>query len=140
MMAKSWVDRVEKDMKYLACFGKAQCIGAVPARELHGWRHMSITVDSGAADSVADPECFPGYAVARHDRPIFYQRATGEPITNVGAQQVAFVSREGTLRGMTFQSTAKVRKPLASVKRIVESGHAVIFDPGSLGWVLHSAH
>ena len=43
------------------------------------------------------------------------------------------VTNEGTLRGMTFQATEKVRKPLAAVKRIVEAGHAVVFLPDNFG-------
>ena len=63
----------------------------------------------------------------------FYQSATGEPIVNVGRQDIALMTREGSLRGMCFQATEKVKKPLAAVKRIVEAGHAVIFAPESLG-------
>ena len=43
------------------------------------------------------------------------------------------VTKEGSLRGMRFQATEKVRKPLAAVKRIVEAGHAVIFAPEDMG-------
>ena len=64
---------------------------------------------------------------------MFYQSATGEPITNIGEQQIALMTREGSLRGMRFQATSSVKKPLASVKRIVESGHAVIFAPPEYG-------
>ena len=129
----SWADDEHCAMDFLACFGRAQNIGAVPAQEHDGWRRVGITIDSGAADSVADPGVFPGYSVRKHDRPIFYQSATGEPITNVGEQDIAMVTREGTLRGMRFQATDKVKKPLAAVKRIVEAGHAVIFAPESMG-------
>ena len=100
-----------------------------------GWEYIpsGIMIDSGAAESVADPKTFPGYGVRRHERPIFYQSATGEPITNIGEQEVALVTGEGSVRGMKFQATESVRKPLASVKRIVEAGHAVVFAPDSLG-------
>ena len=120
-------------MDYVACFSKPQSISAVPTQEFEGWRRVGITVDSGAADSVADPESFPGYSVRKHPRPIFYQSATGEPITNIGEQTIALVTKEGSLRGMTFQATSKVRNPLASVKRIVEAGHAVVFAHDHLG-------
>ena len=105
----------------------------MPAREMDGWRQVGITIDSGAADSVADPRAFPGYGVKRHETPRFAQRATGEPIVNVGEQDIALVTQEGSLRGMRFQATEKVKKPLAAVKRIVEAGHAVIFAPEELG-------
>ena len=50
----SWADEESRDLSFLACFGKAQCIAATPVQELEGWRRVGITVDSGAADSVAD--------------------------------------------------------------------------------------
>ena len=128
-----WEDVESQDMKFMACFGKASSISAVPAQEHEGWRRVGITVDSGAADSVADPRAFPGYEVRKRLSPVFYQSATGEPITNVGEQQIALLTNEGTLRGMTFQATERVRKPLAAVKRIVEAGHAVVFAPEELG-------
>ena len=34
---------------------------------------------------------------------------------------------------MMFQATERVKKPLASVKRIVEAGHAVVFAPPEFG-------
>ena len=43
------------------------------------------------------------------------------------------VTREGSLRGMKFQSTEKLTKPLAVVKGIVEAGHAVVFAPEDFG-------
>ena len=94
---------------------------------------MSITVDSGAEESVADPDNFPGFGVVPHPRPIFYQSASGEPICNRGTQEIAMVTKEGSLRGMKFQSASKIKKPLAAVKRIVEAGHAVVFAPPEFG-------
>ena len=87
-----------RDLEYVACFGMSQTINAVPAAEHQGWRQVAITVDSGAADSVVNPDMFPGYAVRKHERPIFYQSATGEPICNRGEQDIALLTREGTLR------------------------------------------
>ena len=49
-----WADEQDRYSSVLACFGKAQCIAATPVQELEGWRRVGITVDSGAADSVAD--------------------------------------------------------------------------------------
>ena len=105
----------------------------VASKKTAGWTKVGVTVDSGAADSVADPESFPGYAVIDHPKPQFFQSATGEPIVNLGEQTVAMVTEEGSLRGMTFQATKKVKKPLASVKRMVEARHAVIFAPDDVG-------
>ena len=38
----------------------------------------------------------------------------------------------GQLKGMTFQA-CDVTKPLASVKRMMDAGHAVVFAPEDLG-------
>ena len=54
-------------------------------------------------------------------------------MTNVGEQDVCMITREGSLRGMKFQACASVKKPLASVKKVVEAGHAVVFAPEELG-------
>ena len=85
---RRWDDDVNDDLKFFACFGRTS-IGAVPTQELEGWRQVAITIDSGAAESVADPKSFPGYSVRSHPAPRFYQSATGEPIKNVGEQTVA---------------------------------------------------
>ena len=82
---------------------------------------------------MASPESFSGYKIVEHLTPKFYQSATGESIINLGEQSIAMVTDEGTLRGMTFQATTKIKKPLASVKRIVEANHAVVFAPDALG-------
>ena len=124
---------VEKSVKEVNCFSSPSSIGAATQAQKDGWIKMRVTVDSGAADSVASPDSFPGYTVIEHTSPQFFQSATGEPIVNMGEQLVAMVTEEGTLRGMKFQCTKKVRKPLASVKRMVEANHAVVFAPENLG-------
>ena len=93
-----------------------------------GWQKLSITVDSGAAESVIPTGCIDGWEVTAPPHPIFYQSATGETMANEGSQTLPFATNTGALRAMTFQNT-NVTKPLASVKRITESGHAVIFLP-----------
>ena len=57
--------------QYFACIGRAASISAVPTKDMDGWRQIGITIDSGAADSVADPRAFPGYTVSKHPSPIF---------------------------------------------------------------------
>ena len=43
------------------------------------------------------------------------------------------VTDEGTSRGIESQATKKIKTPPASVKRIVEANHAVVFSPDALG-------
>ena len=100
----------------VCCFALPGSINSVPQMEKEGWTRVGVTIDSGAADSAAAPESFPGYAVIQHSAPQFYQSATGEPIVNVGEQMVTMVTGEGALRGMKFQASKKIKKPLASVK------------------------
>ena len=57
-----------------------------------GWQWIKGVVDSGAADSVASPESFPGYRVIEHACSQFFQSATGEPIISLGEQMVAMVT------------------------------------------------
>jgi hypothetical protein len=56
-----------------------------------------------------------------------YASATGEEIPNLGEITIPMVTMEGSRRKMKMQA-AEVSKPLASVKRICEAGHTVVFD------------
>jgi len=95
-----------------------------------GWQYLSLTVDSGAAETV-----IPHMLV--QDHPIMetqasksglnYTSATGDPIPNLGEQKLPLLTQEGSLRAMTFQA-APVERPLGSVKRMCNSGHRVVFD------------
>ena len=93
------------------------------------WTRISMAVDSGACDSVADPNQIP-CAVKETQASRSGQNfasATGEPIPNLGEMVMPMRTREGTFRSMTVQA-APVTKPLASVLRIVQAGHMVVFD------------
>jgi hypothetical protein len=93
------------------------------------WCLMSMAVDSGACDNVADPEQLP-CAVRETEASRAgsnFASATGEPIPNMGEMMVPMLTREGTMRNMRI-TAAPVTKPLASVMKIVEAGHMVVFD------------
>ena len=90
-----------------------------------------ITVDSGAAESVW-PENY------RQEIPLLqadqakassrYVAANGEVMTNEGRKLVHFrTGGEKSIKAMEFQVT-QVKKPLASVRRIVERGNKVVFS------------
>ena len=93
---------------------------------------MRITVDSGAAESVIPLDEVANYAPRPHAVEEFFQTAPGEAIRNEGEQKIPVVTPSGQLRGMTFQA-CDVTKPLASVKRMMDAGHAVTFSPESMG-------
>ena len=97
-----------------------------------GWVPLCIAMDSGAAESVI-PVGLVNYPSILPSKPIFYQSATGQYIPNKGSQTINLMTKEETLRSMTFQQ-APVTKPLASVRKTCQSGHAVVFvDEESTG-------
>ena len=93
---------------------------------------MKVTVDLGAAESVIPESEETRYPKRRHDQEIFYSTASGEPILNVGEQRIPMWTANGRPCAMTFQA-CDVMKPLASVKRMVEAGNAVVFAPDDWG-------
>ena len=123
-------------LKSIGCINKAGASGAVTINNVKtvksGWRKMRVTVDSGAAESVIPVDEIVSYPKQVHSVPIWYQTASGEPIRNEGEQRLPVMTPSGKMKGMTFQA-CDVTKPLASVKRMVDAGHAVIFSPEELG-------
>ena len=100
-----------------------------PAREPQ-WKKLEIAIDSGAAETVIPHTlvtAHPIHATERSRAGVCYASATGQPIPNMGEQQLPMVTEEGSLRMMAFQA-APVAKALGSVAKICQAGHAVIFD------------
>ena len=97
-----------------------------------GWKKMRITVDSGAAESVIPVDEVMNYKKNKPRMEEWFQTASGEPIRNEGEQRIPIMLSSGQLRGMTFQA-CEVTKPLASVKRMMDAGHAVVFAPEAAG-------
>jgi hypothetical protein len=100
-------------------------------KEQKGWKKLSLAVDSGACENVIDAnEEVPNYPVVEGKAArmgVKYASATGEEIPNLGEITIPMVTMEGSRRKMKMQA-AEVSKPLASVKRICEAGHTVVFD------------
>ena len=89
-----------------------------------------ITIDSGAADSVLPKDILKGvYPLLPKKEGVRFCAANGQTIQNYGRRQVAFRAkgRQG-VNCMTFHVT-DVKKPLASVSKIVEKGSSVHFTP-----------
>ena len=94
------------------------------------WRRIEIAVDSGACESVVDPDELPDHSVketkaSKSDDE--FVSATADPIPSMGEMNIVMKTREATMRAMTF-TAAPVAKPLGSVKRICQAGHIVVFD------------
>ena len=122
--------------RMMACLTELRMEGEVNAargaKAANGWTKISVAVDSGAAESVIPLGLVGNWEVVPHERPIFYQSATGEPMENKGAQMIPMIPKAGGLRPMTFQAT-KCTTPLGSVKRLCEHQHAVVFLPEEYG-------
>jgi hypothetical protein len=91
---------------------------------------IEITIDSGAAESVIPPDIMNQFPTNETESSIAGEQfvaANGSIIENEGERRVDVFTLDGTKRNMVFQVTG-VNKTLASVSRICEKGHVVIFD------------
>jgi hypothetical protein len=91
---------------------------------------IDFTVDSGAADTVADetiaPNC-PTVPSEGSKKGVKYVAAAGKVIANEGEKNVKTQTGEGHLCGIKIQ-IAKVNKALLSVSKICDAGHEVVFN------------
>ena len=63
----------------VCCFTNPGSINSVPTSAPEGWTRVGVTVDSGAADSIASPDSFPGYVVTPHLNPFSTSRPQASP-------------------------------------------------------------
>ena len=96
------------------------------------WELMSSIVDSGATIPVAPPEVGENGGYSLEESPaskagVEYEVANGEAIPNLGQKSLAVMTSQGSIRGYQTQC-ANVTKPLQSVRSMLASKHAVIFD------------
>ena len=91
---------------------------------------VEITVDSGAEESVTPPEVMNQFRTEETESSKNGEQfvaANGAIIENEGERKATVHTLDGVKRSMTFQVTT-VNKALASVARINEKGHIVVFD------------
>ena len=102
-----------------------------PCTNKVGWKKVSLAIDSGACDNVIDAEelllDYKVHQTKASTSGMKYASATGEEIPNLGEVMLPMITCEGTKKKMRMQAAA-VSRPLASVKKICEAGHMVIFD------------
>eukprot|EP00973_Karenia_brevis_P050747 7049421-Karenia_brevis.AAC.1 len=94
------------------------------------WEILSVTVDSGAADSVIPEEKCSQYEAVDTAKSLAgagYTGADGSPIPNLGERTIDVVTEAGNNTKMRFQ-VCPVTKALGSVSKMVRSGHRVVFD------------
>ena len=133
-----WTSQKENVVKQIQTLQKvASASKAVAAcrEKKKGWQCLSVAVDSGACDNVIDPKDVGAYeeSVKETEASINEENflaANGEEIPNYGELKVPAITRERTLRGITFQA-AGVSKGLLSVDKMNECGHVVVFDGDS---------
>ena len=86
--------------------------------------HMQMSVEVKASDASR--------------RGVQYEVANGTKIPNLGEQSICgFTDGEGLARTVTTQ-VCDVNKPLMSVHKLVQSGHAVMFDENG-AYIEHKA-
>lgn len=113
-----------------------QNLNALNGTPAVGGQWVPITLDSGAAENVVPNDLLRHIPTVETDRSQQakrnggYATASGQAMPNNGEQQVALMTKEGCKKGLRFQKTG-VRKPLASVSRICEYGHRVVFERGN---------
>ena len=135
--AKVDFQNTEGKIKYLRMLMKLKTdrLGAVngAAETAHleaKWRRLEVAVDSGACDSVINPDDLPDHPVRETVASMNgeqYASATGDPIPNMGEISALMLTREETMRAMNF-TAAPLAKPLAAVKKMCAAGHTVVFD------------
>ena len=102
----------------------------MPIQPSGSWEKMEIIIDSGATVSVMPPSaaaCYPVAQGAASRAGVCYEVANGQELPNLGEKFMAVLTSEGTVRGHLSQ-VADVSKPLQSVRAMMMSNHAVIFD------------
>ena len=96
-----------------------------------GWRELDLTVDSGASETVMAEEDLPNTKTkegSAYKRGVEFEVANGTRIANEGEKTFNTHTSGGSIRTITAQ-ICDVNKPLLSVRKIVESGNRVVFEP-----------
>ena len=96
-----------------------------------GWQEVEFTVDSGASETVMGEDELPTVQTkegAAYKRGVEYEVANGTRIANEGEKTFNAYTAGGAIRTITAQ-ICDVNKPLLSVRKIVESGNRVVFEP-----------
>ena len=101
------------------------------ADHVRGGERISITIDSGAAESVMPKTQCQDYPILQGEwTGAQYGTADGGVITNLGERTLVMDLQSGMTRGMLFQVGDKVTKPLGAVSRIADKGNRLIFEAG----------
>jgi hypothetical protein len=94
---------------------------------------IEIIVESGAAELVAPPDVTSQFPTRETEASLSGEQfvaANGAIIENEGERAVSMFTLDGQMRSMAFQVTG-ANKTLASVSRMCEKGHVVVFGDQS---------
>ena len=115
-------------------------IAAVDQNEPGRKFKSSLTIDSGAAEHVIPTQFVPPGMVQPSEAQrtgVTYRAANGAKLANRGQRKVTILTKENLKPSMTFQIT-DVKKALASVARICDSGNRVVLEAG--GGYIENVH
>ena len=87
------------------------------------WERITVTVDSGAVNSVGPPTMANGVKIRETPASwagLKYRAANGAAIDNQGERVIQAMTKQGKKIGMTFQ-IANVTKPLGSVRAMLDA-------------------
>jgi len=104
-------------------------LNPVVQRAGNTWRKVSMSVDSGAIDTVVPPDAFPGEVVPTlaTQSGFVYYGAEGTEIPHMGEQDIQGRNKNG--RGFKMKAqVAPVTKPLCAVNKMLSAGNRVVFD------------
>ena len=99
------------------------------------WELLSVTVDSGAVESVVpEGQCeqYPTRDTEKSMAGVSYLAADGTKIPNMGERVISAITSDGTHAKMKFQ-VRPVTKALGSVSKMTRTGHKVVFDSSEDG-------
>ena len=96
------------------------------------WEKLTLTVDSGASDTVVPPSVCPGAQLLTTGEKfgIEYEIADGSSIENLGEKHCLMKSQESDAGDASWEmkfQVVDVSKALLSVHRVCQQGHAVLF-------------
>ena len=93
------------------------------------WKMLTLTVDSGAGESVIPKDEADYVPIVEGDRMgCKYEVANGEIIRNQGERRCAVVTKDGGRPKMLNLQVSDVHKALLSVGELVDNGFRVVFD------------
>ena len=121
---------------------KPQQLNVLPATRVT-WQKMTLTVDSGASDTVIPPSMLK-WVQLLHTAKVGteYEVANGEVVHNLGEKRCLMRLSESDrdeLEIPSFQVVEDVHKPLLAVSSIVKQGHEVVVAEVDANILLSSA-